>query len=691
MSSDAPLKGPWLAVFTAAQALAGILLFLAFVTAPLFETLFGGLLGASAVWRLSLAVALLTGYRVWATPRDSRSKWHVFVLLCLFLMALNVFVRDLRPTFSWGPVIGHDQMQYYAYLHSWVFDRDLDFTNEYHILPDAWDIMENMHPERPEHNVAPIGSAVLWLPFYLVAHGAILLMRALGANVTADGISSPYASAAAWGSMFYAAMGLWLVYTTVRRVSSARAAFWTMLLIALASSLTWYATGEVWMSHACSFFAAALVFWLWQRTKDDRSLRGWVLLGAAIGLAMLVRPSHFVLLVFPLFDTVRLGARSRAYGRSAAGFTLALASMLVVFAWQLATWYFRYGSISDVPGSPMEWGRPAILEVLFSARHGLLAWHPVLWLGFLGLPLIWRRSRYLFVCVVAVLILFVYTNAAISSWWGGGSFGMRRFVGALPFLAPGMALAGAWAYQQLARRPAVVIGVVTAFFFAYNWLLVIQYRDHWTDMNDQIPFQTLWANSALILNEEFGNPASYPVNLWFGWKHGVSPARHDVISGTPGIDDLVAEGYPLRLYLGRGWLVDSLDGMIGNGPYNAIERHCTVLLPLFPGTEYEVTLTIIAPPEIEQQQLQLMMNDTDLGTGMLSKHKASVVKILIPADVPYRGVNELHLVFSNLLTKQRPDRTAAQGGDGLEVRIRKPIQVAAQISRMEVHRVLRGE
>ena len=47
---------------------------------------------------------------------------------------------------------------------------------------------------------------------------------------------------------------------------------------------------------------AALVFWWWDRTRDDRSAVQWALLGAGIGLAMLVRPSNIALCVLPAAD-----------------------------------------------------------------------------------------------------------------------------------------------------------------------------------------------------------------------------------------------------------------------------------------------------------------------------------------------------------------------------------------------------
>lgn len=76
-----------------------------------------------------------------------------------------------------------------------------------------------------------------------------------------------------------------------------------------------------------------------------------------------------------------------------------------------------------------------------------------------------------------VLALDVYLNAAIQAWWAGGSFGMRRFVGDLPFMAPGIAAFGVWFIAFCRKRPLVPVTFLTLVMFLYNVTLVRQMRE----------------------------------------------------------------------------------------------------------------------------------------------------------------------------------------------------------------------
>ena len=183
------------------MALLFALLFIAVVTAPQYGALWG-VLGGRGVWLSSLALMAVSASYCWArntrlhpdyrtndeAADARRARWTRFVLLCLFLGFVNLFAQIMTDPHGPGLVVGHDAPQYYAYLHSWCFDRDLAFENEYAQIPGIASLMAREHPGVPGYNVAPIGTAVLWLPFYVVAHGVLLALKLLGLEVTPDGI-----------------------------------------------------------------------------------------------------------------------------------------------------------------------------------------------------------------------------------------------------------------------------------------------------------------------------------------------------------------------------------------------------------------------------------------------------------------------------------------------------------------------
>src|SRR5512135_2008959 len=94
------------------------------------------------------------------------------VLVLVFLISIPL----LTPRVS-----ASDEIEYFSYLHSVVFDRDLNFMNEYQhfcgLTPQECitsrfqeTFIDKHTPTGLQINFGPIGSAVLWLPFYLIAH-----------------------------------------------------------------------------------------------------------------------------------------------------------------------------------------------------------------------------------------------------------------------------------------------------------------------------------------------------------------------------------------------------------------------------------------------------------------------------------------------------------------------------------------
>ena len=93
---------------------------------------------------------------------------------------------------------GADEIEYFSYLPSALFDGDLEFGNEYERFhaadPEGLQgfretFLERREPATGRHiNFAPLGTALLWSPFFLLAHVGVLTARGLGATVAADGV-----------------------------------------------------------------------------------------------------------------------------------------------------------------------------------------------------------------------------------------------------------------------------------------------------------------------------------------------------------------------------------------------------------------------------------------------------------------------------------------------------------------------
>ena len=107
----------------------------------------------------------------------------------------------------------------------------------------------------------------MWTPFLIVAHAGVLIARALGSSVAADGFSAPYRFAMALGTAVYGFLGLLLAMQIASQYSGQRWAFLATVAIWWASSLPVYMYFNPSWSHAHSAFVAALFLWYWHETR----------------------------------------------------------------------------------------------------------------------------------------------------------------------------------------------------------------------------------------------------------------------------------------------------------------------------------------------------------------------------------------------------------------------------------------
>lgn len=402
------------------------------------------------------------------------------LLLGAFLLTLPLVTTRIR---------GADEIEYFSYLRSLVFDRDLEFGNEYAYFyakdPQGLagfksTFLDLREPRTGRHlNFGPLGTAFLWSPFYLLAHGGVLLARAAGIDVAADGFAGPYVAAACYASAFYGFLGLVVVHDTLTRRAgfTAGSALFSVFGLWSASPLLYYLTVAPGFSHASSFFAVALVVALSLRAHQlpRPRLLDWAICGAATGLAALIREQDGLFLLVPAVLLVHRSWKDRAVARGLmAGSVMAL-SAFVVFLPQLFAYKAINGTFgpSTLVARKMSYSSPHFLEVLFDPAHGLLAWSPLAALALGGLVvLVWKRRTAWAVALLVAFLAQAWINGAVESWTQAGAFGARRFISVLPLLAFG--LATVFASPRLTARPLGAV-IVVALFTWWNVSLMVQF------------------------------------------------------------------------------------------------------------------------------------------------------------------------------------------------------------------------
>jgi len=407
--------------------------------------------------------------------------WEKLLIACLILGALFV----MRPS-----IHGNDGVQNYAYLHSLLFDGDLDFTNEYsyyYAKEASW--FDNKLIPRDSTTGKPInlygiGNSLLWLPWVLGFHVGGKLANSLGANVTLDGYSRLYEYAVGIGSVFYASLGLLLLYRFLRRSFSPPAAFWAVLAVWLCTPLFFYMYLHPSMSHANSFFLStcvACVYW-----KKRHSLLLWAGLGFLAGLMILTRFQDGVLLVAiaavefsrvrEVIQRPRLRRVAAAYlARRVVRWGCFCVALVVLLFLQMIAWRELHGSFFSGPRGYLSQGRVTLyyprhfISGLFSSFHGLFHWHPILLIGLCGFfsaPL--SRRKRLF--GLAGFIGQAWIVGSWSIWWAGASFGQRMFISTLPHLGLGFGAI----FKKYERRQVMAAFLIGIGMF-WNFGLIVQY------------------------------------------------------------------------------------------------------------------------------------------------------------------------------------------------------------------------
>lgn len=605
--------------------------------------------------------------------------WVVAVLAAIFL-AGSVRHFTAKRGRGGGPEvrIGADGRYHWAYLTSMVLDRDLDLANQY-ANPRSGNYYEYTVTSTGRYaNPFPIGAAILWAPFFVVAYGISRLAEPPAES--ADGNSYLTQTLTLYSSLLMSFAGALLAYAMARRRYGPGAALGGAVAALLGGPLLQYVANQPSYAHAPSSFACALLLYVWAERRGpggERSLRGWLGLGALVGLAMLVRAQNLVFAAPVVGEAAATLARAARRQGATAALRAAAAPLagavvaVLVFSPQMIAWKTIYGSWIAVPQGPgyMRWSEPLWSETLFSSRNGLFPYAPLWALGILGLALVTRREPRLGAALGVTFALCAYVNGAAGDWSGGGAYGGRRFDGLYVHVTLGFAAIARAFVEAVARRPHVAGGLAVAgvlvFGVTCNYLMVEDFRRH--RVNPQAPRDMLayYLRVAERVGKAIGragNPLSWPGAWAFALRTGASPARYDEVVGAFFLTDFELEAYRkpmdrrhdvLRLadaahakFLVRGFGEPQLlaDGSTRQGRV-AFGGRARLLLPFNHAGGVGLRLVGTA---LRSTTIRVFWNGKEAAVRALTGGAAIDLSFEISADQVERGVNVVDLVHENV-------------------------------------------
>ena len=334
-------------------------------------------------------------------------------------------------------LIQSDGRDYYIWARSILLDHDIDFRNDYQVVYAPDSLPPGSAVRTPAGYVVdkfPVGLPILETPGFLLGH---IVARYVTHSPT-DGVSLPYQVAVTWSLLALYFASFTLLYQAMLRFGVARIwAFGFCLTALLGTNLIHYVAKEPTMAHAAGVSVFNTILFLVARWYGEHSrirpAQG-ILLGALVGLLFLIRNTN--LLLVPVLAAVILSRRRISF-REAMPILVGAAS---IAALQPVSLWYLWGRLrfSTYVGESFTSGMSGVINVLVSARHGLLVYHPwyaaLLLLaayGALRLP----QARRVCVAAIASFLLMVIANGTWWCWWFGGGFGNRAFIETLPSLS----------------------------------------------------------------------------------------------------------------------------------------------------------------------------------------------------------------------------------------------------------------
>ncbi len=368
-------------------------------------------------------------------------RYFYLLLLAIALVMMITLQANTR---------GADARSYLRWTHSITFDQDIHLYNNvaatggsYHLTPTGY-VFE----------LANIGTALLWSPFYAIA--SFFLSGQSSKNLyPADSIVQLiWLNFSSW---LYPVLGGLLIVGALRRFFSPLVLAGAIIAVLGGTPVLFYMITFPMSAHPAQIFLASLLLYLWlspqqlnntgevigQPQKQARwqsNLLHYVALGVVCGWLMLVASYNIVFFLIPGFlllkDLVATKRWQRPFiyglGLGAGGF--------IGFVPQMIVWWFLFGSPFYSPYSgQLFWSDPYLLETLFSTFHGLFFYAPVLLLVIPGLWQWRRQNGWAALGIASTWLALTYIVSINVAWWAGTSFGNRYFLTLSPFFVVGLA------------------------------------------------------------------------------------------------------------------------------------------------------------------------------------------------------------------------------------------------------------
>jgi len=318
---------------------------------------------------------------------------NLAIFISLVIVVIHFYVRQVNYQ-NWSNMLGWDVLAYYLYLPFTFIYGDPGMSDQTIIQS----IFDTYNPSGafyqafalPNGNWSPmytLGMAILYLPFFLIAH-----VWALLSEYPADGFSFPYQFIIANGVMVYIVAGVFMLRKVLLKFFTEKVTMLVLLFLLLGTTFFHESLADELGPHAISFTAFSIILYFTIRWHESPTSKIAFLLGMVLGLTILVRGSGIVVVLVPLFwnvynkesfikkvQLIRKNVKQIAIGLAG----LIIFPMVQLIYWKMVTGSFIFNTYQVTPG--FDWLEPHFAKVFFSYKKGWFLYTPMILFAIAGL------------------------------------------------------------------------------------------------------------------------------------------------------------------------------------------------------------------------------------------------------------------------------------------------------------------
>lgn len=365
------------------------------------------------------------------TLKNTLDKWIIIFGIALYLFHF----LERNPSNPYERPIISDAKGYYAYLPALFIYQDFDYQfietvdEKYYAVGKTKHIFNEIEGEKVNKTFP--GIALLYMPFFLIAHALALLW-----GWEADGYSLVYQYLFDFGQFFYATVGLLLAGRILLFLKFNKiVAFISIIGVVLTTNLWFYIVYDQSVTHVYNFFLiSSLILQLCRLQYTKFSVFRSILLAATFALILIVRPTGILaLLLVPIFFDARsfIGNLKTNLWSPKNGLAILFGGVVIgsipLLLWkaQSGHWFvYSYGE------EGFDFMDPQWTNFLFSYAKGWWVYSPAILLIILsGVWFFIQHKAYQKVASLMVfLVISIYVFSSWWCWYYGFAFGQRPMV-----------------------------------------------------------------------------------------------------------------------------------------------------------------------------------------------------------------------------------------------------------------------